>query len=517
MLAVAAIALRFSFLTAVERDTHEIGVMKAIGMPKKRIRRLYLSKYVALAVIGGVAGSLLSVPAARAITASLRLQLGEPDGSWWLTAAPILGAAFVVIAVVAWCALMLRRLGKISTMDALRASNQPRRRRRWLPTRATKSQLTGSALPTGLWMGLHDIRRNLRTHRMLLAVLTLCTFLILVPMNLWTTVTSPTFITYLGTGVADLRLELRTPTAVAESSELMSTLDQDPDVARVAPFVTARFELLNIDGEWEQLPVETGDHEVFPLSYLKGTSPDSPQEISLSSLAADAMGVGIGEQIMLRGESGAREVTLVGIYQDMTNGGRTAKGMVPVDGEPIVWRTVLVDAADGVAPAELAERLSSSFPAVQTIEMSEFADQTLGDLIRQTGTVATAAALIAVVLAALIAAMFAQMVIARDQSQIAIQRGLGVSDRRLRIQYLTRFMVVLVAGVVLGTALVSTVGRSIVASVIGSLGAPALRFDVEPLLAYVAVPLTLTATVAVVALVATRSFDHLGISQLNEE
>ena len=256
---------------------------------------------------------------------------------------------------------------------------------------------------------------------------------------------------------------------------------------------------------------------MFPLSYLKGTSPGSPDEISLSSLAADSMGVDVGEPITLRGETGARPVTLVGIYQDMTNGGRTAKGMVPVDGEPIVWRTVLVDAADGVAPAELAEQLSSSFPAVQTIEMSEFADQTLGDLIRQTGTVATAAALIAVVLAALIAAMFAQMVIARDQSQIAIQRGLGVSDRGLRVQYMTRFMVVLVAGVVLGTALVATVGRSMVASAIGSLGAPALRFDVEPLLAYVAVPLSLTATVAVVALIATRSFDHLGISQLNEE
>jgi putative ABC transport system permease protein len=517
MVAVAAIALRFSFLTAVERDTHEIGVMKAIGMPKKRIRRLYLTKYVALALIGGIAGLLSSIPAARVVTASLRLQLGDPDGSWWLTAAPLLGAGLVVLAIVAWCALMLRRLGRISTMDALRASAPPRRRRRWLPARTTRSKLTGSRLPAGLWMGLNDIRRNFRTHRMLLAVLTLCTFLILVPLNLWSTVTSPTFVTYLGTGVADLRLELRTPDAVASSAEMLSALDQDPDVTRVAPFVTARFEVLNTDGEWEQLPVETGDHQVFPLSYVNGTAPDAAEEISLSSLAADSMGSEIGQTITLRGETGAREVTVVGIYQDMTNGGRTAKGMVPVDGEPIVWRTVLLDAADGVAPADLAERLSTGFPAVQTIQMSEFADQTLGDLIRQTGTVATAAALAALVLTALIAAMFAQMVIARDSSQIAIQRGLGVSDRALRVQYLTRFVSVLVAGIVLGAVLVATVGRSLVASVIGSLGAPALRFDVEPLLAYVAVPLSLTATVAVVALIATRSFDHLGISQLNEE
>ncbi len=517
MLAVAAIALRFSFLTAIERDTHEIGVMKAIGMPIKGIRRLYLTKYVALALVGGLVGSLLSIPSARVVTASLRLQLGDPAASWWLAFAPVLGAGLIVLAIVAWCALMLRRLGRISTMDALRATTPLRRRRRWLPTRATKSKLTGSPLPAGFWMGLNDIRRGFRTHRMLLAVLTLCTFLVLVPLNLWTTVTSPTFITYLGTGVADLRLELRTPAAVASAPELMSSLDQDPNVARVANFVTARFDAMNTDGEWEQLVVETGDHQVFPLSYLTGASPDSPQEISLSSLAADSMGAQVGDTITLRGASGAQDVTLVGIYQDMTNGGRTAKGMVPVEGESIVWRTVLLDAADGVAPTELARRLSDSYPAVQTVQMSEFAEQTLGDLIRQTGTVATAAALVAIVLTSLIAAMFAQMVIARDKSQIAIQRGLGVSDRALRIQYLTRFVVVLVAGIVFGAVLVGTVGQSMVASVIGSLGAPALRFDVAPLLAYAAVPLALTATVGVVALIATRTFDHLGIAQLNEE
>ena len=517
MLAVAAIALRFSFLTAIERDTHEIGVMKAIGIPKKGIRRLYLSKYVTLALIGGTVGALSSFPAARAVTSSLRMQLGEPDGSWWLAAAPVLGAALIVLAIVAWCALMLRRLGRISTMDALRATTPPRRRRAWWPARRSKSRLKGSRIRPELWMGLNDIRRAFRTHRMLLAVLTLCTFLFLVPLNLWTTVNSPTFITYLGTGVADLRLELRTPDAVDQAPELMNALEQDPEVAGVAPFVTARFEALNTDGEWEQLPLETGDHQIFPLSYVTGTHPDSPNEVSLSSLAADTLGAAVGEPITLRGANGSDEVVVVGIYQDVTNGGRTAKGLMPVDGERIVWRTVLLDAAPGVAPADLAERLSSTFPAVQTIQMSEFTDQTLGDLISQTGTVAGVAAVTALVLAALIAAMFAQMIIARDRSQIAIQRGLGISDRALRLQYLTRFVVVLVAGIGLGTALVATIGRSMVASFMGQLGAPALRFDVEPLLAYVAVPLSLTATVAVVALIATGSFDRIGITQLSEE
>ena len=502
MLAIAAIALRFSFLTAIERDTVEIGVMKAIGLPEKQIRRLYLSKYVVLASVGGLVGAALSVPVTRALTSSLRLQLGDPDGSWWTIAAPVLAVALVVAAIVAWCWLMLRRLGRISTMDALRAGVAP-------PTdgahrRFGSLRLSTSRLPAAIWMGLNAIFRSLPTHRMLLSVLTLCTFLILVPLNLWTTVTSPSFVTYLGTGVADLRLELRTPEAVARSSEVLAALEQDPEVTGVASFVSARFEVLNAEGEWEHLIVETGDHHIYPLSYLRGTRPEASDEVSVSSLAADSLGVDIGETFTLDGQSGSRDVTLVGVYQDMTNGGRTAKGRMSVDGEPIVWSTILLDAGDSTTPAALAAKLSTQHPDVQTIEMADFAEQTFGDLTRQAANVATAAAVTATVLAALIATMFAQMVIARDRSQIAVQRSLGVSDRSLRIQYVTRFLVVLVAGIVFGTVLVATVGRWLVASAIGVLGAPALRFDVDPLLAYGAVPLLLVVTVASAALIATR-------------
>ncbi len=528
MLAVAVIALRFSFLTAIERDMREIGVMKAVGLPERKIRRLYLSKYVALAVLGGVVGAVLSVPAARALTASLRLQLGDPDGSLWLATGPVLGAALVVLFIVIWCALMLRRLARISTMDALRAdtASKPTQRlrlRRRSRRRSQRNQrnrrfaLAGSRLPSPIWMGFNGIRRSLPTHRMLLAVLTLCTFLILVPLNLWTTVTSPSFVTYMGTGLADLRLELRGDDAAVTAPEVAAALGRDTEVAAVASFVTARFEVLNADGEWEQLTLEVGDHGAFPLSYIDGTHPTEPDEVSLSSLAADSLTVELGDTFTIAGQTQSHEVTLVGIYQDLTNGGRTAKGLVPVEGEPIVWRTMLIDATDGTSPADLAARLAREHPDVQVIEMAEFADQTLGDLTSQIGSVAVAAAVTATVLAALIASLFAQMVVARDRSQIAVQRGFGIPDRLLRVQYLTRFVLVLVAGVLLGTVLVATAGRWLVATAIGQLGAPALRFTVDPMLAYVAVPLLLTVTVTLAALAATTSFAQFGLSHMSEE
>ena len=49
---VAVLALRYTVLAAVETDLAQIAVLKAIGAPLRRIRRLYVAKYLALSALG---------------------------------------------------------------------------------------------------------------------------------------------------------------------------------------------------------------------------------------------------------------------------------------------------------------------------------------------------------------------------------------------------------------------------------------------------------------------------------
>jgi putative ABC transport system permease protein len=58
LLVVAALCLRFSFLTAVEQDYREIGVLKAIGVSPRDVRRIYLTKYTLLATVATALGLL---------------------------------------------------------------------------------------------------------------------------------------------------------------------------------------------------------------------------------------------------------------------------------------------------------------------------------------------------------------------------------------------------------------------------------------------------------------------------
>lgn len=514
LVAVAVIALRFSFLTSVERDLRELGVMKAIGLPGRRIRGLYLAKYAALVGVGGLVGLVASVPVARGLTAGLRHQLGTADSSVLQVLVPAVATLVVMGLVLAMVAMVLRRLERITAMDALRSGATGARGTSGGP----RLRLWRSRLTAPVWMGLNAIARNLRSHGMLLAVLTLCTFIMVVPLNLHTTVTSPSFITYMGAGRSDLRVELRDQQSVGQAPVLLEALAADPQVDRYTELVTTRLEVRNPAAEWESLNVENGDHTAFPVAYLEGRAPTAPGEMALSTLVADELGAAVGDTVDLQGANATYRPTVSGIYQDVTNGGRTAKGLFPTAGEPVLWDTIVLDLADGADPAAVAQRLAAAWPGVQTVDVQEFTRQSLGELVDQTRTLTGVALVVALLLAFLITAMFATLVIARDTSQIAVQRALGLSDASLRTQYLTRFLVVLLAGVGLGTLLTATLGQYGVAAALGAgLGAPAIRFDITPLLAYGLFPLALALTVTAAVVLATRTFRRTTIAQLSEE
>lgn len=137
-------------------------------------------------------------------------------------------------------------------------------------------------------------------------------------------------------------------------------------------------------------------------------------------------------------------------------------------------------------------------------QVSEYISQTLGATLSQMRSVAVFSAAVAIALAFLVAALFAVLVVARESSQIGIQRGIGMSTRRLRVQYLVRFCAVLLAGVVLGTTVVETLGEAAVGGVLGYMGAPDIAFMTNPWLVRLVLPGALALAVVAAVLLAMR-------------
>ncbi len=88
LLLISMLCIRFTLLTQLEADRREIGMLKAIGIPKGDIRKLYSLKFLALSGLGAVCGLLLALLLKGPISAQMRELYGASEDGWdlsWLS------------------------------------------------------------------------------------------------------------------------------------------------------------------------------------------------------------------------------------------------------------------------------------------------------------------------------------------------------------------------------------------------------------------------------------------------
>lgn len=130
LLLISMLCIRFTLLTQLEADRWETGMMKAIGISGRDIRRLYLLKYLALSALGAACGLLCAFWSKGALSAQMRELYGasERGGLELLTA--VAGAALTEGVLLLSIRRALKRTEKLSTVEALtgRRGNEKQRR-----------------------------------------------------------------------------------------------------------------------------------------------------------------------------------------------------------------------------------------------------------------------------------------------------------------------------------------------------------------------------------------------------
>lgn len=512
LLAVAGLCLRFAFLTATQNDYREIGVLKAIGIPERRIRGTYLAKYGLLAGIACLAGYLLALPLAPLLTTNISRYNGTPPVGLATFLLPLLPAVAIFALLLAGCALLLRRFGQISAVEALRSGGQDG------PATGRLRLHTSRVVPTHVRLGLMDVVASARSYLVTLLVFVVCAFIVIVPTNLYTSMGSPQMFTQLGLGETDVLVDLRDvdDQTADRFADISASLTADPRVAAHAALITTAVQAHDDSAdEWTRLAVTNGDHTIIPLTYLHGAAPTSPDQIALSWSNATALKKNVGDALQVRSGEVVQELEVTGVYQDLTNGGLTAQAQLSI-GTPL-WYSLHIQLNEGVDAAALVAEWSTEFAPARVVDSAEFQRQTMGGTVSQLGLAAGASALVAAVLAGLMTALFTQLLVARDARQITISAALGAPRSGLRVQYLTRLWTVLATGVVLGTIAANVLGPLMMGLVMRSMGATRISFTVNPWLAYLAAPALLLAVVGVSTFLVTRTVRGGVVTQLAPE
>lgn len=472
LIIIASLCIRLTFLATIDEDLREIGVMKAIGISKKDIKKVYLNKYRAISVAAGIVGYLLSFVVVNLFTGNMRLYISSELSGNLKYALSLLVPLFIYFVITMYFKKVLKRIDKISAVEALSSDIMERGKNRKYSFPLLKNKFFN----TNIYMGFRDVFKRFKLYRLLIFIFVICTFIIILPINIYNTMNSPEFSTYMGIGKSDMRIDLRkTDTITEDFKKLQEELKNDLDIEKYAAYITCSYQVKNEESSWDYINIETGDFSVFPLSYLEGRAPKDDGEISLSyaNASKDGLNKKVGDDVVVKVAGTEKTLKVSGIYQDITNGGKTAKAntSLGLNEDAVLWYIVNMDVAQGVNIREKMDYYQNNYDSAQVNDIKEYTQQTLGNIIDQMSTIVIGGIAIAVIIVVLITALFLRMLLAKDMSQIAIMRSLGLTSQNIKQQYMAGTLMVLILGIILGVLASNYLGDFLVSMGMSTMGA----------------------------------------------
>ncbi len=502
LILIALLALRFVIRGTLEDEVHEIGAMKAIGLPEKTISGLYLARYSAVTLFACIIGGALSIGAAQVLTRSVQHNYAESSVTLTSFLVPVVALLVVYLAVIGMCRGVLRGVARVQVVGALvhgslLTEQETARRARRQSRGARRSDLTSArAVSLNRRLALLGLRADLGQWILIPVVFFLTAVLVILPMNLLTTFESPRFVTYMGAPESDLRVDLQFSDDVHRAHQQMLTrMRADDRIVDVKGFANILQQTRGEDG-WEAIRVEVGDHFDGTIEFMEGGAP-GVGEIALSVMNANRFQMSVGDEMPIRDTStdSAGNVSVSGVYQDVTSGGRTAKmqGAATTDALGYV---IYADVAQDIDPLSMAREYSEEDPTVMVIPMGQYVEETLGSITSAFRSTAILAGVLGIGAAWLITVLFLTLHLTRERATMGALTAVGFSSRELVAQVIFKVVLMVSLGTLAGTAFAATAGESLVGGLIAlsGFGITSLEFISKPWLVYLAYPVALIAT-----------------------
>ena len=96
-------------------------------------------------------------------------------------------------------------------------------------------------------MGIRDVFKRMKLYRLLFFIFIVCTFIVILPINMYNTMNSPEFSTYMGIGKSDMRIDLRRTDHITEDfKKLQEELKNDRDIEKHAAYITSSYQVKNV-------------------------------------------------------------------------------------------------------------------------------------------------------------------------------------------------------------------------------------------------------------------------------
>jgi len=517
LIIVSFICVKFTIMAALEEEIGEIGTMKAIGLTYADIRDIYLNKYRVLAVAGVIAGYILALPISGVFTKHISATFGNMRISPLTAILSLVVCCLVFLLINYHCKKVLKKIKKVAVVDALVRGKGFEKSKGGIKNGLHKSK----RLSVNWLMGIREVFYEFKNWIIVFAVVLIAALMILVPVNLMNTFEAPEFITYMGSSLEDILIEVENGEKLETVyANVKQVLEKDGSIENYYEYRRVRVKVTDAEGELMNLNIDCGDNAGNELQYLRGKAPEGENEIAVSYLNANEIGKEAGDTMILFFGGGKREFVISGIYQDVTSGGYTAKSKYDFPGLDSEKYTFSVNLKVHAEVKRKADEWAEILGAGVTVDpMEEFIGQTLGGVVKQLRITVFAIVIISACLAMLITVLFLKLRLAKDLSEIAVLKAIGFSEHDIKQQYMIKIGCVSIAGLLAGIILTDISGEKIVnaALSIAGLGIKEVKLVADPVIEYMVCPLFLLALILLVTWIVAGTIKKYNIISIINE
>lgn len=446
VLVISMLCIHFILALQLERDRKEIGMLKALGIGRREIKRIYFSKYLLFSIISVNIGILLAYIIKKQLVRQIQELYGSAvrGGSTGIAA---LSAALLAVGIILLSVRhSLKKTDQLSALDAL--------------------------------FQIRKKEKGVYQYLLIGAVTTVCTFFMLVPKNLCNTLSSPAFVTYMGIGGGELRMDVRQRADIDSiTAQIAAALEYDTQVEKYVVLQTSSYPAILPNGETIRLTVEKGNHLIFPVSFSQGTLPAAEGEIALSSLNAEELGLSVGSSLELVIDGEIIPHRVCGIYSDITNGGKTAKISGRPSEAPVIWSVLYISLNESADSRQWMERYRLA--GMDVTNIADYVKDTYAQTLMQLSLAFRAAAVIAVLVIAVVLTLFLRLIVERERGRISLHKALGFTTGELKRTYFFKGILPAASGIVIGFISGSLLGEELCGIILKSFGADGFCFVIN--------------------------------------
>lgn len=492
----AFVVLRFTIGFTISEEFREIGVMKAVGIDNVSIRSLYIVKYLAIAVVGTLIGYFCSVPLGDMMmkTVSGNMVLSSESG----TLMGILSSAAVIIIILLFCYSCTRRVNKLSPIDAVRNGQTGERFRK-----RSLLRLGRSKLPSTEFLSVNDVLSSPKQFSIITVVFTLCLLLMTIMSNFALTLKSEKILRFFDVPSSEAHIidtEIMGEVVVDQSAHKQIIADTEKLLAdngmpgKCTMTIGAQLETSHENKtakiNFRVMKGETND----TLSVDKGSAPQKTDEIAVTVSTLDNLGAEIGDRVTAVINEKEYEFIITGtfstfvnadnaafLYKDFDLGHLAASNVMGVqihfDGSP-----------DKEQINQNIEKLKDLLETDKVYSTSDFINNFTG-MSDTLNAIKKIMMILTVIVTAMIVILMERSFIAKEKSEIALMKAVGIPNSSIVAQHALRFVIVSLIACIVSSAVlmpISNVMMNWVGNMVGDVSG--LKCDFDPIEIFVICP-----------------------------